>query len=306
MSCSRFGVTGTKASITVPDTTAAKIRIASVNTKFDEWWTYGPDLPITVLEKIPSPAITTQPQSVTVPQAGSKAVFTAAAEGDEPLTYTWFYRNEGASKWTKSSITGTKFTLIVSQDREVYCQVTDSAGNNVNSEIVKAALPENAELVLTPDSALVANTGDKVSFTAAGGTAPYTWYYRNAGASKWSKSSVAANKFTIVVSGDREVYCVSGDGKQSDVATAAVAAPGNLKVAPANASVAKAGDKAVFTVSGGKAPYDWYYRNAGAVTWTKSSVTGSKFTIIVGKDREVFCASGGVRSEVVTAGVSGS
>ena len=248
------------------------------------------------------PSITAQPQDVTVAKAGDKASFTVSAQGSD-LTYAWYYRNLGASKWTKSSTTGTKFTLIISQDREVKCEVTGS-GTTVTSGVAKGLVPDNTILNILPDVTQVANPSDKVSFQVTGGTAPYTWYYRNAGAAKWSRSAVTGNKFSLVVSRDREAYCVSADGKQSAVATASVASEGVVQVTPATAVAAKAGGRVTFTASGGSAPYAWYYRNAGALTWTKSSVTTNKFSILAGKDREVFCASGGDRSPVVRATVS--
>ena len=247
------------------------------------------------------PAITAQPQDVTVAKAGDKASFTVAAQGDH-LTYTWYYRNLGASKWTKSSLTGPKFTLIISQDREVKCEVTGS-GVTVTSAVARGLVPDNTVLNLLPDATQVANPSDKVSFQVTGGSAPYTWYYHNAGANTWSKSAVTGNKFSLVVSRDREVYCVSADGKQSAVATASIAQQGSIQVTPQVGVAAKAGGRVTFTATGGTGPYAWYYRNAGALTWSKSSVTTNKFAILVGKDREVFCASGDARSEVVTATV---
>ena len=188
------------------------------------------------------------------------------------------------------------------QDREVKCEVT-GGGTTVTSAVAKGLVPDNTVLNLLPDATQVANPSDKVSFQVTGGTGPYTWYYRNAGASKWSRSAVTGNKFSLVVSGDREAYCVSADGKQSAIATATIAELGNIQVTPATAVAAKAGGRVTFTASGGSAPYAWYYRNAGALTWTKSSVTTNKFPILVGKDREVFCACGDARSPVVTATV---
>ena len=246
-------------------------------------------------------SITAQPQDVTVGKAGDKAVFTVAAQGTD-LTYAWYYRNLGASKWTKSSTTGPKFTLIISQDREVKCEVTGS-GTTVTSAVAKGLVPDNTILNILPDVTQVANPSDKVSFQVTGGTGPYTWYYRNAGASKWSRSAVTGNKFSLVVSGDREAYCVSADGKQSAVATASIARQGSIQVTPQVGIAAKAGGRVTFTATGGTGPYAWYYRNAGALTWTKSAVTTNKFPILVGKDREVFCASGDTRSPVVRATV---
>ena len=77
----------------------------------------------------------------------------------------------------------------------------------------------------------------------------------------------------------------------------------SIQVTPQVGIAAKAGGRVTFTASGGSGTYAWYYRNAGAFTWTKSAVTTNKFSILVGKDREVFCASGDARSPVVTATV---
>ena len=82
-------------------------------------------------------SITTQPQTVTV-RKNTTAKVTVKAAGDG-LKYTWYYRNKGASKFTKSTVTGTTYSTKMtskSKDRQVYCVVKDKYGKTVKSKTV--------------------------------------------------------------------------------------------------------------------------------------------------------------------------
>ena len=58
---------------------------------------------------------------------GQTAKLTVKASGDG-LTYTWYIKNEGAGKYTKSSVTKSTYSVTMSskiKDRQVYCVVTE-------------------------------------------------------------------------------------------------------------------------------------------------------------------------------------
>ena len=81
--------------------------------------------------------ITKQPKDVTV-EKGKTAKVTVKAVGDE-LTYTWYIKNEGASKFSKSSVTSATYSCKMSKKvdgRQVYCVVTDKYGKSVKSNTV--------------------------------------------------------------------------------------------------------------------------------------------------------------------------
>ena len=82
--------------------------------------------------------ITAQPESVVVPN-GKKASVTVNATG-EGLTYKWYYKNKGASKFSyTSTFTGNKYSVTMSDSRDgrqIYCVITDKYGNSVKTDTV--------------------------------------------------------------------------------------------------------------------------------------------------------------------------
>ena len=81
--------------------------------------------------------ITTQPKSVTV-ASGKTASVQVKAVGNG-LTYKWYVKNAGGTKYTKSSVTTAKYSTTMnskSAGRRVYCIVTDKYGNSVKSNTV--------------------------------------------------------------------------------------------------------------------------------------------------------------------------
>ena len=160
--------------------------------------------------------ITTQPKSVTVAK-GYAAKVTVVATGDG-LTYTWYYKNAGASSFSKSSVT--KATYGVTMDakvngRQVYCVVKDRYGNSVKSSTVTLSMKQTAKITTQPTSVTVSKgSAAKVTVVASGDGLTYTWYYKNAGASSFSKSSVAKATYGATMDAKvngRQVYCVVAD-----------------------------------------------------------------------------------------------
>lgn len=88
-------------------------------------------------------SITKQPTSqIALPGTTIKA--TVAAKGDG-LTYKWYAKNKGASKFSYvSSITGASYSVKMSDavsGRQVYCIITDKYGNKVQTKTVTLSLP---------------------------------------------------------------------------------------------------------------------------------------------------------------------
>ncbi len=82
-------------------------------------------------------SITKQPVSAAAAK-GDTVKATVKAYGDG-LTYTWYYKDPGSTKFVKSSTTKStySFTMTAAKDgRQVYCVVKDSHGNSVQSKTV--------------------------------------------------------------------------------------------------------------------------------------------------------------------------
>ena len=146
---------------------------------------------------------------------GSTAKVSVKASGDE-LTYAWYIKNEGASKYTKSSKKTSTYSVKMSEttkNRLVYCIVKDKYGNEVKSKSV--VLREKVSIIKQPSSVSVA-TGEKstVKVSASGDGLTYAWYIKNANSSKYSKSSTTTATYSVKMSTSndgRQVYCVVTD-----------------------------------------------------------------------------------------------
>ena len=82
--------------------------------------------------------IVTQPKSVKVAE-GEKATVTVEAQGDG-LTYKWYYKNPGGTKYSyTSSFTGNSYSITMNESRNgryVYCKVYDKYGNYIKTNTV--------------------------------------------------------------------------------------------------------------------------------------------------------------------------
>ena len=158
--------------------------------------------------------IITQPKSVWVAE-GEKASVTVEAEGDG-LTYKWYYKNPGASKYTyTSSFKGDTYSITMNEARDgryVFCKVTDAYGNTVKSKTVSLNMKTPLEIVTQPKSVKVAE-GEKATVTveAKGDGLTYKWYYKNPGASSYSyTSSFTGNSYSVTMNEERDgryVFC---------------------------------------------------------------------------------------------------
>ena len=159
-------------------------------------------------------SIVSQSQSVWVPE-GQKVTVTVEAEGDG-LTYKWYYKNPGESKYTyTSSFVGNTYSVIMNEDRDgryVYCKITDSYGNTVKSKTVSINMQTPLEILTQPKSVRVDEGATaKVTVKAQGDGLTYKWYYKNPGATKYSyTSSFTGNSYSITMNDSRDgryVYC---------------------------------------------------------------------------------------------------
>ena len=186
---------------------------------------YGKSIKTDVITLKEATSITTQPKTTYV-QMGSTAKVSVKASGDE-LTYAWYIKNEGASKYTKSSKKTSTYSVKMSEttkNRLVYCIVKDKYGNEVKSKSV--VLREKVSIIKQPSSVSVA-TGEKatVKVSASGDGLTYAWYIKNANSSKYSKSSTTTATYSVKMSTSndgRQVYCVVTDKYGYSVKTKAV------------------------------------------------------------------------------------
>ena len=90
--------------------------------------------------------ITTQPKSVVMLE-GHTAKMTVAAQGDG-LTYSWYYAQKGATKYTKASCTKSTFSVKMAKKWDkckVYCVIKDKYGNKAQTKTVSFSLPSKKQ-----------------------------------------------------------------------------------------------------------------------------------------------------------------
>lgn len=159
--------------------------------------------------------ISRQPENASADN-GKLVQTSVAASGKGALTYQWYVRKPGGKNFYKSSVTGAVYTARMSDaanGRQVYCQITDSAGNSVTSDVVTLTLSAPIIIARQPSNAEAANGHIvKVSVKALGeGDFTYQWYVRKAGGKNFYKSAVTEPAYTARMSDaadGREVYCV--------------------------------------------------------------------------------------------------
>jgi hypothetical protein len=242
--------------------------------------------------------ITTQPKT-TYTKIGSTAIVTVKAAGDG-LKYTWYYKNKGSSKFTKTTATASTYRVKMSntvKDRQVYCVVTDKYGKTEKSNTVYLRM---AASITTQPKTTYTQSGStaKVTVKAAGDGLKYTWYYKNYGASKFTKSTATTSTYSVKMSSttkDRQVYCIVKDkyGKTAKSNTVYLRMAATVTTQPKTAYT-KNGSTAKMTVkaAGDGLKYTWYYKNKGATKFTKSSTTTATYSVKMTSKvngRQVYC-----------------
>lgn len=224
-----------------------------------------------------APEIVEQPTN-TYTKAGKTAYVSLTAKG-MGLKYQWYVKNAGAKKYSKSSVTSATYTCKMnekSKDRLVYCVITDYNGATVKSKTV--ILREAASITSQPQDAQ-AQSGKtvKVRVTASGDNLKYQWYIKNAGAKKYSKSSVTSPTYSCKMSDKaqgRQVYCVVTDayGKTSKSKTATLGMAVSITQQPESVTV-EAGETAMvsFQAIGDDLTYTWYFADIDDASFKKTS-----------------------------------
>ena len=249
--------------------------------------------------------ITKQPVSVTAANgATAKVSFTATGDG---LTYTWYYKSVGMSSFAKTtSFTGNSYSVIMNEDRagrQVYCVVKDKYGNSKKTNTVTLNMASELKITKQPASVTVKEGATaKVSFTATGTGLTYTWYYKNAGASSFAKTTAfTGNSYAVEMNSSRsgrQLYCVvkdsAGNTVKTNTVTIKMAVPVKITKQPVSVAAASGETaKVSFTAEGDGLTYAWYFKNAGDSSFTKTaSFTSNSYSVSMNSDRagrQVYC-----------------
>ena len=225
--------------------------------------------------------ITGQPQNQTV-TLGDALTVSVKAKGTG-LSYQWYYKKAGQTAWsTWSGRTHASETCTPNatwNGIQLYCKVTDSAGNSVESDPATITLSGLLIVTQQPTSQTI-DLGNPltVSLKAAGSGLTYQWYYKKAGQtafSKWSGRTHASETCTPNATWNGiQLYCKItdsfGNTVDSDTVKITVVEKITVELQPETLHV-NSGAVVTFSVkaSGSGLSYQWYYKKAGQTSWNK-------------------------------------
>ena len=264
-----------------------------------------------------SPFIITQPKNATAVN-GQKATVQVVANGKD-LKYQWYFKNAGGTKFSKASIKSAKYSVTMNEERDgrqLYCVITDAAGNVLQTKTVKLTMLDAITITQKPKSESVPN-GKKVtvSVKAEGNDLTYRWYYKNAGSTKFSASSVTTASYTVTMDGshhNRQLYCLITDCYGNTEKTNTVTIKSTTAVIttqPKNATAVNGQKATVQVVADGKdLKYQWYFKNAGGTKFSKASIKSATYSVTMTEERDgrqLYCivtdaAGNSVQSKTVT------
>ena len=247
--------------------------------------------------------ITKQPKNSTALKAGDKISFTVEATGTG-LKYEWYIKDVGGD-WKKTGAVTNQYDINLTtarNGRQVFCKVIDSNGKSVRSNIAVGNIAGTVIVVEQPKDVTVSKAGDTAVFTVkgAGRTLKYEWYIKDPGGD-WTKTGATSNTYSVSITkarNGRQVFCkiidFKGRSVRTNVVKANIAGTVVIMEQPKNVTVAKAGDTATFTVKavGHGMKYEWYIKDPGKTSWTKTGATSNKYSVSVTtarNGRQVFC-----------------
>ena len=272
----------------------------------DETWTeefrngsYGGTLTWVAYDLDQSLKIVEEPKN-TYTQAGKTVKVPLKAQG-KGLKYQWYIKNAGQKKYSKSAVTSATYSCKMNEkakDRLAYCIITDAEGNRIKSKTV--ILREAASITSQPKNTQ-AQSGNtvKVTVKASGDGLKYQWYVKNAGAKKFTKSSVTKATYSTKMreaAQGRQIYCVVTDtyGKTAKSKTVTLGMTVSITQQPKSVTV-KEGQtaKVSFQAVGDGLTYTWYFSDVDDATFKKTSTfTGNTYSVKMGDSRNgrlIYC-----------------
>jgi DNA-binding beta-propeller fold protein YncE len=233
---------------------------------------------VATLTVIVPPAITTQPQSLTVTQ-GNNAPFSVAASGTAPFAYQWLF-NGGAI----SAATASGYTVTDAQPANAgsYSVIVSNAAGSVTSSppavLTVIAVPTPPGIATQPQNQTVSQTSNATFSVTATGSTPFAYQWLFDGA---SLAGAIASSYTVVNAqpsnaGSYSVIITNAYGMvTSALATLTVILPPIINVQPLS-QLAAVSNSVTFTVglSQGASPaYQWQQNGTPISGATQSSLT---------------------------------
>ena len=263
--------------------------------------------------------ITAQPSNAYA--ANGATVKTTVKASGTGLKYRWYYRSASSGMFIKSSQNTATYSTTMNSSRngyKVYCVVSDANGNRVTTKTVTLTMRNPLKITTQPTNKTAAN-GATVStkVVASGDGLKYQWYYTaNGKSSTFVKSGTTSATYSTTMNADRDgrkVYCVItdkyGNSVKTNTVTLSMKKTAKITTQPVSKTVADGAAVSVKVVASGDGlKYQWYFKAAGASSYTKSSTTTATYSTTMNAARDgykIYCVitdkyGNSVKSNTVT------
>ncbi len=226
--------------------------------------------------------------SPTLTATGVKLTWGAVSGAEK---YRVFYRVSGSSSWTKAAdTTSTSYQVKGLTSGKTYqftVRCVNSAGTSFASD---SAAAKSIQYIATPviSSLTLGTTGVNVKWSAVSGAAKYRVFYKQSGATSWTKAGdTTSTAYTVDSLNSGKTYyftvrCVNAAGTAF---TSGLNSTGNsirFVKAPVLSSVQNTatGTTLKWQASSGATKYRVFYKVSGESSWTKAGdTTATSYTV---------------------------
>ncbi|MDB6123148.1 MAG: Immunoglobulin I-set domain protein [Pedosphaera sp.] len=233
---------------------------------------------VLVVNSVPPPSITGQPQSITV-GVGTSATFNVTASGAAPLNYQWRFNGANLSGATKSSLV---FTNAQSANAGSYSvTVSNLAGSILSSNAiltVTGALPVIVSQPLSQTNA----AGSSLSFAVSATGSPilkYQWRFNGSNVAGATKSFLTLSNVQSINAGVYAALVTNTLGSviSSNAILTVTSAPPVIVTQPQSATVSAGNSVSLSVTASGSTSlnYQWSLNGTSLSGATKSSLVFS-------------------------------
>lgn len=212
-----------------------------------------------------NPAITTQPQSVSINQ-GAQTTLSVVATGTSP-TYRWYQGTSG----TTTTPLGTSSTQVVSPSTttDYWVRVT-ACSTSVDSNTATVTVTCNPPTISVQPQSVSIQEGQQTTLSvSASAGSTFQWFIGSSPGSGTPISGATSSSLTVSPATDTGYWVrvtACGQSVDSDVATVTVTcAPPSITQQPQNRTIQQGGTATLSVGATGTAPltYQWYQGTAG-------------------------------------------
>ena len=259
-----------------------------------------------------APAITNQPDSITI-NSGGNVTLVVAASGTAP-TFQWYLGNAGGTAQPIPDATSPSFTTPALTDTSRYW-VRATNGLGIADSQTAVVTVQLAPVFTTPPVSQTINSGATATFTfvTTGDTPTFQWFMGNSGDISQPVLNATAATFTTPALSATTAYWVraTNPAGTADSATAIITVriPPAITRQPARVTIASGKTAKLKVVATGTTPtFQWF---KGAAGNTKSAVKGAKSATLTTPALKVSTSfwvrvsnpAGSVNSKAVTVAV---